>query len=213
MTATLSLTIVAAVLLSSPFFGLSLRSRSGPGIARHTLAPEVVVWVGDLAPGLKGVLSPVWGERAADLDHDRTLNEGLGLSSTASLAFYRLLLFNTSDEERTVSLADGALSIEAPGGGGPAHLRSVAALVRKGDAAPSAALTTVLEGEGTLEDRVVLPAGTMADLVVAFERRVALDEAESVRAADGATFARRRMERQILEALLENPDSAQIRDL
>lgn len=200
------------MLLSGSFFSLPFGQGTGPERARRTLASEVVVWVGDLAPGLRGVLSPVWGEPGPDREHDRTLNAGLHVR-TEDLAFYRLLLFNTSEETRSVRLENGALEISRAGDGAPVGLRSLAALLREGGAFASPALAIVLEGQGALEEELVLPPGMMADLLVAFDGHVALEEAASVRGGDGVAFARRRIERGELEALLQAPDSARIRDL
>lgn len=211
MTATLSLTVVAAVLVSSPLFGLRPGHGRSPGVARRALAPQVVVWVGDLAPGLRGVLTPVWGEPGPDEAHDETLNQEL--SSRRHLAFYRLLLFNTAEETRRVPLLTGALEIRPDGDQPPGRLQSLPALLREGVASASPALVTVLEAQGALEEELVLPPGMMADVLVVFDRHVPLEQAQGVEGTDGATFARRRIERGVLEALLEAPDASRIRDL
>jgi len=216
ITATLSLTIVGVVLLSSPVFDISLFGRTaGPELARHPMASQVVGWVGEPVPGLKGLLTPVWGEPGPDLAHDRTLNEGLALTKEkgAALAFYRLLVFNTSAEAIRLPLADGALEIQPAGNAPPVRLASVAALVEAGRASPSGALSMVLDAQGTLLEAVVVPPGMMADLLVAFERRVGLEDAAGVHGMDGVAFARRRIPRGDLEALLLDPDVARIQDL
>jgi hypothetical protein len=213
VTATVSLTVVAAVFLSNPWMGARLGSSSRPAIARRHLASEIDVWVGELAPNLKAVLRPVWGEAAADLAHDQTLNDDLELGGDEGLAFYRLLIFNLGEETRTVPLGAGALEIRLAPPRPPVALQSVADLVAAGRISPSPAMQAVLEGQGTLRRSVEIPAGRMADLLVAFEQRVALGDATEVRGTDGVAFARRPMSRGDLEALVEVPDAKRIREL
>ena len=171
------------------------------------------MWVGDIVPGVRAVLGTVWGEAAPDTLHDARLNAGLGVAPDHALAFYRLLLFNTSSEDRDVALRDGALVVRPAGAGEPARLLDLSDLLGRGEATVSPALRVVLEGEGTLRPRVSLPAGRMADLIVPFDRRVGLEDAQDVETGDGTAFARRQMNRVDLEALMVSPDQASIQKL
>jgi len=71
----------------------------------------------------------------------------------------------------------------------------------------------VLDGCGTLRRRIVVPPGQMADLIVAFSRRVGLGAVQSVTTADGRAFERRPKTRQELETLMLRPEAADIEDL
>lgn len=213
VTATVSVTVVLVVLVTSPWIGLTFRTEPGPGQARRRLASKVDVWVGDLAPGVVGVLSPVWGEPEPDREHDARLNEELALMAPRKLAWFHLLVFNTSGEEQTIALGEGALVIRPPDGGAAGTLQSVAALVECGEARLTPALRLVLEARGALRDSVTVPAGWMADLLVAFDRRVELDQAVEVACAGGETFRRRPMSRRDLEGLVESPDASVLDDL
>jgi hypothetical protein len=159
------------------------------------------------------VLSAVWGDPEPDLAHDRFLNEGLSVRGDDALAYYRLLLFNTAGVERTVALADGALSIRGAAAGDDAALTNVSARIAAGSAAAPPALRTVLESLGTLRETVVVPPGEMASLVVAFSDRVDLGSARGVSFQDGTAFRQRRMPRKEFEALLSGPDEARVRRL
>jgi hypothetical protein len=211
--ATASLTVVAVVFLTTPWLRRSLGGDPGPERARRALADELSVWVGDLGGGLTAVLSAVWGDAEPDLAHDGYLNEGLALAGERRLAYYRLLLFNTSAEPRTVSLADGTLSIRRPGGRGDVPMQSVPGLVAAGEADPAPALARVLQSLGTLQDSVTVPGGESASLVVAFSSRVDLASADGVAAGSGATFRRRRILRRDFESLLAEPDEQRLRGL
>lgn len=216
ITASCSVTVVLIVLLTTPWIRARLVGGAGPERARRQMASQVPVWVGPIAPSVKGVLSDVWGDLASDREHDLVLRAELGLPPDADLAFYHLLLFNLSDEERTVELGDGALRVmprDADGAGGVVTLRSLAALARAGDARPTSTARAVLGPRGVFHDAVKLPAGMMADLLVAFERRVDLDGPVTVASADGTAFHRRRMPRRDFEALIEAPDAGRLRDL
>ncbi|MFV1958986.1 MAG: hypothetical protein ACC662_06190 [Planctomycetota bacterium] len=213
ITSTVCLTVVTVVLLTSPRFRLPFTGQPGPTRARHRLPDRVVVWVGEIAPGLKAVLAPVWGEDLPDRAHDRTLNEGLGLTGEDRLAFERLLVFNPTQEEHTLTLETGALVLRGDGTDPPSRLVSVADLVGEGRARPSPALRTVLEGCGTLRRRIVLPPGRMADLIVAFSRQVDLGAVRTVTTAKGRAFERRPKTRRELETLMLRPEAADVEDL
>ncbi len=213
VTASISVTVVAVVLLTTSWLRAPWGSRPGAPHARRHLAREMQVWVGDVAPGVVGLLGPVWGEKGPDLAHDARLNEQLGLSEGRSLAWYHLLLFNRSEEARRISLADGALTIRPPDGEDRVSLRNLAGLVSRGEAEVAPSLAAVLSVRGTLSEAVEVPAGWMADLLVAFDRRVELDQAVEVATAAGAAFERRPMTRRELDDLVEDPASAQLEDL
>lgn len=213
VTASISVTVVAAVLLTTPWLRAPWGNDPGPSLARRHLAGELQVWVGDVAPDVTGLLGPVWGEDEPDRAHDRRLNEQLGLSEGQGLAWYHLLLFNRSDAPQQVSLADGALVIRPVGGAGPSALRSLVGLVARGEARVAPSLASVLTARGALSEAVEIPAGWMADLLVAFDRRIPLDEAAEVATATGSAFRRRPMTRRDLEALVEDPASERLEDL
>ena len=211
---TVSLTIVTVVLVTSPVFQPTYDTTPGPARPRHELPERVAVWVGDLGDGVRAVLAPVWGDAEPDRLHDRELNDGLGLTESGPLAFYELLIFNTSDASRRVVLDDAALSIQpSETGAPPVPLRSVARLVERGKASPSPALRMVLRGRGMLRDAIELEAGAMASLLVAFQQRVSLDDAGQVGTADGTAFRRRPMARRELEDLVLDPTRRGIEDL
>jgi hypothetical protein len=211
LSSALCLGVVLYVLVSRPELIRGVMDGVGPAHARRHAPPSVDVWVGEVAPGLKGVLSAVWNDPEPDLLHDREINEGLDLEGEG-YAFYRLLLFNTAQEERTVLLEDGALRIQEADGA-PVPLLSLAERVERGDLAPSASLRMVLAALGTLRRSVTLAPGEMADLVVPFRDRVDLGTAQSVASADGTPFRRRRIARAELQRLMLDPDEARVRDL
>ncbi len=225
ITASLSVTVVVAVFLTSPYLSSLFRTQPGPTVPRHALAPKIDVWVGEIEPGLVAVLGPVWGEAGPDAAHDARLNEELALPEGTDFGWYQLLVFNVGKEERRLTLPDGALRIrvkreaDAEGAGAAAgavdavSFRSLAPLIARGEASPSPGLATVLRARGTLGESVTIPAGWMADLLVPFDRRVALDRALEVASATGSTFRRRPMERRKLEALVEDPSHALVEDL
>ena len=213
VTASISVTVVAAVLLTTPGLRAPWGSEPGPALARRHLAGELQVWIGDVAPGVLGLLGPIWGEEKPDRAHDARLNEQLGLIGEEGLAWYHLLLFNRSDAVQRVSLADGALVIRPAQGDGRAELRSLVGLVARGEARVAPSLATVLTARGALSETVEIPGGWMADLLVAFDRRVPLDEAAEVATATGTAFRRRPMTRRDLDDLVEDPASARLEDL
>ena len=213
VTASISVTVVAAVLLTTPWLRAPWRTGPGPSQARRFLADEMPVWVGELEPGVLGVLGPVWGQDEPDLEHDRRLNEQLGLEAEQGLAWYHLLLFNRAEEARDVSLADGALRIRPSVGAERVELRSLAGLVARGEAQVAPSLAAVLSARGALSETVEIPAGWMADLLVAFDRHVPLGEAVEVATRQGAALEQRPMTRRDLDRLVEDPDRALLEDL
>jgi hypothetical protein len=190
-----------------------LRQEGEPGPQRGERgAPaDVDLWVGEVVPGVKGVLTSVFGDVQPDRAHDEELRRGLGLAAATPLAWYRLLLFNTSAEARTVALKPGGLVIETDDG--PIGLASLAALVKSGAAQPSPALSAVLSGLGALREEVPLAAGTATLVLVCFDRRVELSGAKTVASANGARFRPRRMGRGELQRLIAEPDAAQVSTL
>ena len=170
--------------------------------------PQVTLWVGEVHPGLKGALTDVYGDTRPDHAHDARLNEQLGLEGDAALAFYRLLLFNTSTEERAYPLRSGGLAVVADADGPEALLHPLS-----GPPTLDGGTRFALEALGTLRDSVAVPAGSMANIVVAFDRRRDLSRAAGVETAEGTALAQRRMSRVMLRRLIENPRADWIQDL
>jgi hypothetical protein len=168
----------------------------------------VTLWVGQVSPGLKGALTDVYGDERPDLAHDARLNEELGLEGAAGLAFYRLLLFNTSDEARDYPVLEGGLAVH-----GDADVPAARMKPLSGSAVRDGGTRFALEALGTLRASVTVPAGAMANVVVAFDRRSDLSTAASVATLEGTALARRRMSRVALRRLLEDPRADWIQDL
>jgi hypothetical protein len=213
ITASISVTVVAAVLLTTPWLRAPWGSEPGPAQERRHLADALQVWVGDVAPDVRGLLAPVWGEEEPDRAHDARLNEQLGLTGARALAWYHLLLFNRSEAPQRVSLADGALLIRPAGGASRVALRNLAGLVARGEARVAPSLAAVLTARGALSESVEVPAGWMADLLVAFDGRVPLAEAFGVATSTGSVFTRRPMTRRELDELVEDPAGPRLEDL
>jgi hypothetical protein len=215
LTATVCLTLVLLVAVTTPGLREALvREEAGPEQARRLPPAEIAVWAGEVVPGVKGLLGPVWGDPVPDAFHDHRLNESLALSAGEGLAWYRLLLFNTSDEERTVHLGDGAIAIRPPGVASPVPLRSLASMERRGEVRVPDGRRALLESLGALEDSVRVPAGSMASLLLPFTARVDLGAAQAVATGDGTEFHRRPMPRAELQALLyDPPDPERVKDL
>jgi hypothetical protein len=219
LSGTVCVTLVAMVWVTTPWLWRSLvPEESGPGKARHLPPPEVSVWAGEVVPGVKGLLGPVWGDPDPDRRHDEGLNETLLLSPPDGLAWYRLLLFNTTSEERSVRLADGTLTIRPSSqhaeGETAVPLRSLLSMERRGEVTIPPARRVVLETLGALDESVRLPAGSMASLLIPFTRRVDLGAAQAVATEDGTEFHRRPMPRAELQALLyDPPDLERVKDL
>jgi hypothetical protein len=174
-------------------------------------APEVDLWVGDLAPGVKGVLSAVWNDPRTDERNDELWNERLGLSEPRRLAYYQLHVFNTSSEAVIVTLRDGALTI-TPKGGAPLPMRSLASLLATASAS-SPAVAASLAALGSSRETIEVPPGRLAAPFVAFERRVPLDEAVAVARLDGTAFHKRRIPRRRWESLRSAPEARELEDL
>jgi hypothetical protein len=183
-------------------------SEPGPTRAERGAPSEVDLWVGELKPGVKGVLTSVWGDALPDQAHDEELRSSLRLPGSSRLAWYTLLLFNVSGEGRTVTLEEGGLVVEDPAG--RVRLASLPVLVQRGEANPSGSLKAVLNGLGALRREVVLAPGDAATLLVCFDRRLDLGGAQTVATADGTAFRRRRMGRGDLQRLMADPDSSQV---
>ena len=184
----------------------------GPERSERAAPTEVDLWVGEVRPGVKGVLTGVWGDALPDRAHDDELRASLGLGAGSALAWYRLLLFNLADGERTIPLVDGGLVVQAEEG--RARLTSLASLVERGEARPSPSLATVLKGLGALRAEVTLAAGEAATVLVCFDRRLDLGGAgTTVATADGSAFRRRRMGRGDLQRLMADPDASEVSTL
>jgi hypothetical protein len=218
LTATVCVTVVAVLWVTTPGLREAVfPAESGPARARHLPPSEVAVWAGEVVPGVKGLLGPVWGDPDPDRRHDEGLNESLR-ARPEGLAWYRLLLFNTSGEDRTVRLGDGTLTIRpssaAPGAESVAPLRSLVSMERRGDVTIPPGRRAVLEALGALGESVRIPAGSMASLLIPFTRRVDLADAQAVATEDGSAFRRRPMPRAELHALLyDPPDLERVKDL
>ena len=212
ITATVCLLTAALVYLVAPW----TPSRDRPGgdtIPRTSYQDEVVVWTGELAPGLKGVLGPVWGDPGPDRDHERLLNEDLGLSGVDALAYFRLLVFNTGQESRTLGLKDGALVMTGADGARALPLRSLAARVADGELELDAGLRFTLGSMGVLSESVEVPPGNFAKLVVPFDGEARIDQARAVVTAEGTVLRRVEIARTAFRRLMEDPDEARVKDL
>jgi hypothetical protein len=209
VTASLSVTTVAAILLASPLLSGGRWSQPGPERARRFLARDVTVWVGDLAPDFKAVVGAVWGDAGSDAAHDAMLNDDLGLTGDDRLAWYHLLLFNTGVTTRTVDLGDGALAFRTADGA-EVPLVSLADLTQAGHVQPPASLATVLRALGTLERRADVPPATMVHFMVPFAARVDTSPPDTLIAANGATLERRLMSRRDLERLIADPATSHL---
>jgi len=206
--------VVFTALLAATSWG---RSRGVPPSSPERLAGvsrEVDLWVGELAPGVKAILASEWNQPDWDSRHDATLNDGLGLVGRHRLAYYQLLLCNTTEAAVTVPVRDGALALVGKDG---AALPMVSLSPLLGGAgAPSAAKSpqvATLRALGGHLPEVVLPPGRMTRHPVAFARRVALGEVASVASADGTPFRARRMPEPVWAGLLHSPRTSDLRDL
>lgn len=187
----------------------AVEAQPGPERSERAAPAEVDLWVGEVRPGVKGVLTGVWGDALPDRAHDDELRAALRLAPGSALAWYRLLLFNLSGEARTVPLEEGGLVVQAHDG--RARLTSLTALVERGEAKPSPSLATVLKGLGALRADVTLAPGEAVTVLVCFDRRLDLGAATtSVATADGSAFRRRRMGRGDLQRLMADPDASEV---
>ena len=208
----LGLLSALAVFLILTLAGSWIRGREVarlPNVPPPQRPPAVDVWVGEPAPGVKVVLSAVFNEPEPDRGHDELLNHRLSLPDGRGLAYYQLVVFNTSEAPVTLRLKDGAISI-TPKGGDPLPMRSLAALAGKGT---SPAVGVVLSALGATTEVMEVPPGRKATHLVAFDRRVPLGEAVSVAREDGTAFHPRRISRQRWFDLLEAPTVDELKDL
>jgi hypothetical protein len=213
ITASICLLTAGLVWLVTPWDPLSDRDAAGQSAPRRHGPAQITVWTGELAPGLKGVLGPVWGDPKPDKDHDSLLNDDLGLDGAEALAYFRLLVFNTTDEDHTLVLRDGELRMVDEGGGGPILLRSLAAMEQQGEIEISGGLAFSLRSLGALQERIEIPAGRFAKLVVPFARGARLETAKAVATMHGTALVRRRIAAAEFRQLLSDPDETRLEDL
>jgi hypothetical protein len=175
---------------------------------------EVDLWVGDLAPGVLGVLSTENDDPLVDERADAALNDALGLAGAEGLAYYRLRAFNRGASPATLAIGDGALVV-TPRDGSPLPLRTLAAALSGGAGreAPASPAAETLRRLGA--DRTVLevPPGAFVSHPVALSRRVPLGEVESVARADGTAFHRRRIPQRQWSGLVASPSLDELKDL
>jgi len=212
ITATVCLFTAALVWLVAPWTPGAGRD-GGSTIPRTRYRAEVVVWTGELAPGLKGVLGPVWGDPGPDRDHERLLNEDLGLAGRDALAYFRLLVYNTGTEARTLRLEDGALVMTGAEGARALPLRSLAARVAAGQLKIDAGLRFTLGSLGVLSKTVEVPPGQFAKLVVLFDGEARIEQARAVVTSQGTVLRRVELARTVFRRLMEDPDEARVKDL
>jgi hypothetical protein len=212
ITASLSLLVTGLVWIWAPWNP----GGSGTGnhtIPRHGLPPEVVVWTGEVAPGLKAVVGPVWGDDRPDRLYDSDLNRDLGLTGDRALSWFRLLVFNTSKEDRILDLEDGRLVMRAGGSGPSFPLKSLARMAQRGEVRLDKAHEFTLRSLGALVEHLDIPAGEYARLVVCFRGAPRIDRVASVATAQGSALHRRPMARITFRRLLESPDETRVKDL
>lgn len=213
ITASISLVTAGIVWLVSPW-DLGRHDGAGHTIPRRRPPAQVVVWTGDLAPGLKGVLGPVWGDPKPDRDHDVVLNSDLGLEGDRALRYFRLLVFNATSETRSLELGEGGIVMTDGGGGKPIPLRSLAAMMERGEVELDGALAFSLRSLGALQETIEIPAGRYAKLVVPFGGRARLETATAVAAtAHAQPLRRRQMAAAEYRRLLSSPDESRVEDL
>ncbi len=212
ITATICLVTAGLVYLVRPW-DPSAAGAGGDTIPRTRYRDAVVVWTGELAPGLKGVLGPVWGDPGPDRDHDGILNEDLGLEGDKALAWFRLLVFNTSKSPQTLELRAGALVMTGEEGERALPLQSLAKRMADGDLRVDEALRFTLGSMGALSERVVVPPGAFAKLVVPFDGDARLERAQTVVTAQGTVLRRVEIARTMFRHLMENPDESRVKDL
>lgn len=213
ITATVSLVTAGLVWLFAPW-GMG-RFGGEPGVTRPRRRPpaQVVVWTGELAPGLKGVLGPVWGDPKPDRDHDQILNGDLGLEGENALSYHRLLVFNTTAEARTIEIVDGMILMKDERGGSPRALKSLARMLEEGEVSIPGGLAFSLRSLGALSRTVQIPARSFAKLVVPFDHEANLDTATAVVTVHGTDLKRRQMAAAAFRRLIEDPDESRLRDL
>jgi len=184
----------------------------GGGLTAH--GTEVVVWVGDLAPGVNAVLSSQWDDPTADAMSDEDLNKALGVAPDRALSYYRLTVSNTNDRPVNVNLRDGSLVV-TPAGGTPLPARSLASLLADspGHPAPASAQAGTLRLLGAARESVEVAPGARYRHWFGLERRVRLGDAVSVARADGVGFEPRRIPVRRWEEFLGSPSQDRIDDL
>jgi len=190
------------------------REGAEPGVemAEHAAPAEVVLWVYEMPErGLKVALSAVWGDEGPDQSHDLTLQARLELPRPTPPAWYRLLLFNTSDVVQKITAAELPRLLE--GADGPAQRQNVLKLLEEAGVSPARGVFTLLQSLGALREEVELPARGSVPLLLCFDRRVDLARATAVAGADGVRFRRRPIERARFQRLLADPDEDLVRDL
>lgn len=215
----------ALLLFSALTVASSFWTRRDPGATvlppRAAVPVDVDVWVGEVAPGVKAVLSAEWNQPDWDRQQDERWSAGLGAQSGAGLAFYALVAFNTSDAPVDLTFPPGAYRIVpapatehpgAPAADPGVESVDLAAWLAKPDVAASAAATT-LKMLGADRGTVSIPPGKMLRRPLAFPRRIPLETAVAVVRSDGTTFHRRRMRRSEWAGLLASPSLEQIRAL
>lgn len=213
-----AIALTAGVVLAAVVWVIAPRLRQGrkawPGasIPRRDAPEEVSRWVGPLAPGLKGMLTSVFGDEGPDRAHARELSEELGLPPEEALGFYRLLLFNTGDEPRTVAIEDDLLRIRI--GTSPDEevipLRRLSRLLSSRGLEAGGGLRFSLRALGPLRDEVTLEPRTMANLLVAFGKQVPLSKAVAVETGDGKVFESRPISRARLRQLMADPQQEEL---
>ncbi|MDJ0974435.1 MAG: hypothetical protein QNJ98_08260 [Planctomycetota bacterium] len=213
VTATIALVTAGLVWVLGPGRRGAGDDEPGAMKPRRSAPAEVTLWVGEIEPGLKGVLTTVYGDPKPDAEHDAQLNEGLGREAADLLGFYRLLLFNTSEEVKRFTLADGAIVVIPADGAETVRLKNLAADLAAGRLEPAPGLQFTLNRLGALRDVVDVPAGQRANLVVAFSGRRDLATVRAVETAEGRTFRRLPRTRAELRRLIADPRADRIRDL
>lgn len=211
ITGTIALVTVGVIWMLVPGIGDDW-DEPGDMIPRRTAPAQVTLWAGEIQPGLKGVLVAVYGDPEPDAEHDRKLNAALDRQAGAELGFYRLLLFNTSSEDKQFSLADGALVVQAAAGTS-VGLQNLSDGVAAGRIEVSPAVRATLGMLGTLSAEVDVPPGKRVNLIVAFRGHTDLATAESVATAEGHAFHRLQRSRAELRRIIADPRADRIRDL
>ncbi len=183
----------------------------GESLPRRRLPAQVTLWVGDVRPGLQCALTEVYGDPRADLAHDVELSAVLGTDAKTPLGFYRVLLFNTSDEVQRYEIQDDGLLVRGSAGVA-AGLRRLSD--REGNAdADDAGVLFSLRALGTLKEDVEIEPGTMANLVLAFAKHSDLEEAQGVETGEGVPLRRLSRSRQELRDLMANPRAEVVQKL
>ena len=211
ITASVALLTAGFVWLFEPW-GSPGDGAPGDTIPRRRLPAEVIVWIGEVGPDLKGVLGPIWGDTGPDRDHDGLLNGSLGLENGKALSYYRLLVFNTSEQARTLELGDGGIVMLGEDGN-RVPLRSLAKMRERGEVQINDALEFSLHSLGALARTIEIPPGRAASLMVPFQGETRIETASAIGTTNGTALRRRRMARAAFRRLIEEPDEARVKDL